>query len=86
MYGRGTYFADNPEKSDNYTSPPIHYMFVCNVALGEQEVLTQVNNGKLGPAKGYHSIYGKANQGGIYEYIIDRYGQAKPVYLITYTK
>ena len=60
-------------------------MFICNVALGEQEVLNASNNAKTGPSKGYHSIKGTANNAGRHEYIIERWGQAKPVYLITYT-
>jgi len=57
-------------------------MFLVNVALGKQEVMNATDRTRLGPAKGYHSILGKhATQ---LEYIIDRWGQAKPLYLITY--
>jgi hypothetical protein len=59
-------------------------MFIVQVALGKQEVLNVAENNKLGPSKGYHSILGRA--GGHTEYIIERWGQAKPIYLITYTK
>jgi hypothetical protein len=59
-------------------------MFIVRVALGKQEVLNVASNNKLGPSKGYHSILGIA--GNHTEYIIERWGQAKPIYLITYTK
>lgn len=39
-------------------------------------------NNKTGPSKGYHSILGVA--GSAVEYIIDRWGQAKPLCLIVY--
>ena len=58
-------------------------MFIVNVALGRQEELKSAANNKLGPEKGYHSIYGIA--GSAKEYIIDRWGQAKPLYLIEYS-
>jgi hypothetical protein len=57
-------------------------MLIVNVALGKQEVLKVAANNKLGPSVGYHSILGQA--GAVNEYIVDRWGQARPVYLITY--
>ena len=56
---------------------------MVKVALGKQEVLKNSANNKLGPSKGYHSILGQA--GGHNEYIIERWGQARPMYLITYS-
>lgn len=85
MYGRGAYFADTPVKSHDYTQPNANgcrHMFIVCVALGNQEHLTAATNEKLGPSKGFHSILGTA--GKVNEYIIDRWGQAKPVLLITY--
>jgi len=82
MYGKGAYFADDPSKSDNYTNPPLRYMFIVNVALGKQEVLTKSDNSRSGPKAGYHSILGQAGKHN--EYIVDRWGQAKPMFLITY--
>lgn len=84
-YGRGVYFADTPVKSHDYTSPNAQgcrYMFVVMVALGVQEHLTAAANNKLGPKPGCHSILGTA--GKVREYIIERWGQAKPILLITY--
>lgn len=61
MYGKGAYFADVPSKSHDYTGDgPLRYMFLVNIALGKQEVLTAADNKKLGPGKGYHSILGTA--------------------------
>lgn len=57
-------------------------MFIVNVALGKQEHLTKADNNKTGPNIGFHSILGTA--GSAKEYIIDRMGQAKLLYLITY--
>jgi DNA polymerase II small subunit/DNA polymerase delta subunit B len=64
-YGRGAYFADVPEKSDDYTErndDGVKQMFIVKVALGTQEVLTSAANNKLGPSKGYHSILGQAGK------------------------
>ena len=85
MYGRGAYFADIPTKSHDYAPPNAvgcRFMFVVKVALGKQEHLTAANNAKLGPDPGYHSLLGTA--GKVSEYIIERWGQAKPMLLITY--
>ena len=57
-------------------------MFLVNIALGKQEVLKAADNNKSGPKAGYHSILGQA--GSHNEYIVDRWGQAKPLFLITY--
>lgn len=54
------------------------------VALGKQETLTVESNKRLGPGKGFHSILGTGRPNK--EYIIERWGQAKPLYLITYKK
>ncbi len=43
-------------------------MFVVEVALGNQEVLKQAENNKLGPKPGFHSILGQA--GNHTEYIL----------------
>ena len=84
VYGRGAYFADDPEKSHAYTGTgPTRYMFICNVALGKQEELKNSANNKTGPTRGFHSIYGNSANSPK-EYIIDRWGQAKPLYLIVY--
>ena len=34
------------------------YMFIVKVALGKQEEIKKEENKKLGPSKGFHSIYG----------------------------
>ena len=83
MYGRGAYFAEDPAKSHGYTgSGPDRHMFIVNVALGNQQRMPAAANNKTGPSKGYHSILGVA--GSAVEYIIDRWGQAKPLCLIVY--
>lgn len=83
MYGRGAYFAEDPVKSNEYTgSGPDRHMFIVNVALGNQQRMQSTDNNKTGPKKGCHSILGVA--GSAVEYIIDRWGQAKPLWLIVY--
>lgn len=76
-----------PGKSHQYTSPcpsfgNHHCMFICKVLLGKQEILNASNQKKIGPSIGYHSLWGKAGKHN--EYIIERFGQAKPLYLIQY--
>jgi hypothetical protein len=58
-------------------------MFIVNVALGKQEILNATVSAKTGPSKGFHSIHGMAPTCPN-EYIIDRWGQAKPMFLIVY--
>lgn len=82
MYGTGIYFFGDPSKSHDYTTSPERYMYVCDVDLGKQEVLDAANSNKMGPTKGYHSILGRT--GISYRYVVSRFGQAKPKYLITY--
>lgn len=58
-------------------------MLILDVALGNKEVMTESNTQKQGPAKGFHSIYVTARAPNM-EYIVDRWGQARPVAIIKY--
>lgn len=58
-------------------------MFVCWVALGKQEQI-EINHDKKGPEPGYHSVLGRKSPTDHWEYIVNRTGQGRPIYLITY--
>ncbi len=85
--GRGAYFADNPQKSHNYTSPESsnkpRVMYYTKVLLGIPWILTAANNSLISAPIGFHSVIGKHSP--LTEYIIYRYGQALPYLKITYT-
>jgi hypothetical protein len=58
-------------RSHEFTSPDSEgnrYMFIVKVALGNQEVINLECKEKLGPSKGFHSIYGTGRS--YKEYII----------------
>ena len=81
--GHGAYFADNPQKSHDYTgtSNP-RVMYYNKVLLGTPWVLTGAEKLVSAPI-GYHSVIGRHSN--LHEYIIYRYGQALPFLKITYT-
>jgi len=85
--GRGAYFADNPQKSHDYTSSDSsnkpRVMYYTKVVLGKPCTLTAANTSLVAAPKGYHSVIGKHSA--LTEYIIYRYGQALPYLKITYT-
>ena len=85
QYRRGAYIADDPTHSHSYTGSDVteRYMLIVKVALGKQEHLNAPANNKNGPQPGYHSILGTKNPAK-HEYIIERWGQAQPLYLIKY--
>ncbi|CAF4941334.1 unnamed protein product, partial [Rotaria sp. Silwood1] len=85
-WGHGAYFADDPRKSHKYTNPPAsdgsHVMFYNKVLLGEESIYTEVDNSLVSAPKGYHSVRGTKFE--YKEYIVYRYGQARPYLKITY--
>lgn len=83
--GHGAYFADNPQKSHNYTdssTPNQRVMFYNKVVLGNPSTLTAANNALVCAPKGFHSVIGRHSH--LTEYIIYRYGQALPHLKIIY--
>ena len=83
--GHGAYFADNPQKSNNYTGPDAQnhrVMFYNKVVLGKPSILTAANNALVSAPQGFHSVMGKHSN--LTEYIIYRYGQALPYLKIIY--
>ncbi len=87
MYGSGAYFADDPKKSHSYTQPNPNknnerIMFICNVILGKEQILNKASNNRHAPDIGFDSVIGKA--GSATEYIVYKYGQAKPLFRVHY--
>lgn len=84
-WGHGAYFADDVRKSHNYTDnkTSTRVIFWVKVLLGNQEILNQPNQSLVSPSKGYHSVKGTAFT--YSEYIVYRYGQAKPYMKISYS-
>lgn len=83
--GHGAYFADNPQKSHNYTAADAqnqHVMFYNKVVLGNPSILTAANNALVSAPQGFHSVIGRHSH--LHEYIIYRYGQALPYLKIIY--
>ncbi len=84
--GHGSYFADNPRKSHNYTVPdPLtqtRVMFYAKVLLGNVSVQKTANGALVSAPLGYHSVIGKMPD--FTEYIIYRCGQALPYLKIVY--
>jgi len=84
-WGFGMYFAQDPMKSDKYTEKNgVKGMFLCSVILGKTQVLEEPRRGRISPDVGYHSVTGFGFS--FPEYIVYRYGQAKPLYYITYSE
>jgi hypothetical protein len=88
LYGRGAYFADDPQKSHGYTDPDLtnnntRVMYYNKVLLGKPSILTATDSSLVSAPKGFHSVIGKHNP--LTEYIIYRYGQALPYLKIIYT-
>ena len=86
LSGHGAYFADNPQKSHQYTNADINnqtrVIFYSKVLLGIPSV-QNTDDPKLtsAPIK-CHSVQGTGEQHE--EYIVYRYGQALPYLKITY--
>eukprot|EP00667_Euglena_gracilis_P000144 EG_transcript_144 len=92
-FGRGAYFADDPSLSKTFSDG---HFFVCDVSLGRQDTRYHKNGGTptqspLGanffPQQGCHSLLGNILRLGSLranEYVVYRYGQALPKFLIVY--
>ncbi|CAF1264703.1 unnamed protein product [Rotaria sordida] len=85
-WGHGAYFADDTRKSHAYTNPPAsdgsRVIFYNKVLLGNESIYTAVDNSLVSAPKGYHSVTGTTFT--YKEYIVYRYGQARPYLKITY--
>ena len=99
MFGGGAYFADDPGLSMGYLdekknpSPVEGHMFVCNVILGNMDdshYRTPIHSSigaDFRPPLGVDSIKGRIWWGSILrqaEYIVYRFGQCKPTYLLVF--
>jgi len=84
-WGPGAYFADTVLKSHGFTdtNSTTKEILVCKVLLGKQHTMTAADTSMRHPPKGHHSILGTAFK--FNEYIIYRYGQAIPVFRVTYS-
>ncbi len=67
--GRGIYFADNPNKSKNYSGGS-SYMFIADVATGNKKVESGSNNGLSPDDPVYHSMHGINSFGGMDEFVV----------------
>ena len=85
LYGAGAYFADEAKKSHDYTEPTAssRYIFWVKVLLGKEEIVTSHQPKKTAPSVGYHSVRAEFPSRPK-EFIVYRYGQAKPFVLIQY--
>ncbi len=98
MFGGGAYFADDPGLSMTYLDEkknPIEegHMFVCSVILGNMDdshfrnpISSALGQG-FRPPLGVDSIKGRCVFGSILrqaEYIVYRFGQCKPTYLLVF--
>jgi hypothetical protein len=95
MFGGGAYFADDPGLSMSYldTGSTEGHMFVCNVILGNMDdshfrnpISSALGQG-FRPQLGVDSIKGRCVIGSILrqaEYIVYRFGQCKPTYLLVF--
>lgn len=95
-FGRGAYFADDPNLSAVFApeSPSGHRaIFICEVLLGTQldESGTPISTPKgpeFFPPVGYDSVKGRIVKGGTLremEYIVYRFRQARPKYLLKFS-
>ena len=97
-FGRGAYFADDPNLSVSFTKAPPgggpRSIFVCSVLLGRVDdrsanPISQPMGADFYPGAGFNSVKGRIQHGAPptlreMEYIVYRYGQAKPRYLIRF--
>ena len=84
LFGHGAYFADDPNKSNGYADKEangMRHMFLCKVLLGKEQKIEGTKKALVCSEKGYNSIVGYVNAN---EYIVYRYGQAKPLILVEY--
>jgi len=76
LYGRGIYFADDPQKSLNYTGGHMKVLFIADVSLGN---IYQSRNYIKAPPSGYNSVLG---EGAFKEYIVYNTWQQSIRYLV----
>jgi poly [ADP-ribose] polymerase len=75
MFGDGCYFASSSSKSINYCdvkgsywaqgNNKTGYLFLCDVAFGNQKMATGSHYYNSNNIKPYHSVWAKAGQGGV---------------------
>mmetsp|Transcript_34674 Transcript_34674/g.72727 ORF Transcript_34674/g.72727 Transcript_34674/m.72727 type:complete len:1069 (-) Transcript_34674:659-3865(-) len=97
-FGRGAYFADDPNLSVAFTKAPAgggpRSFFICSVILGrvDDRSATPIDKpmgADFYPVVGCNSVMGRIKYGAPpvvreTEYIVYRYGQAKPRYLLRF--
>ena len=59
-------------------------MLINKVVVGKAEIMQNTDENKKGPSVGYHSVIGKKTATAFNEYVIDRWGQARPLILVKY--
>jgi hypothetical protein len=86
-FGRAAYFAPIPAMSHDFTDGPRRYIFVCRVLLGKQ-ALIQPGQPHYHVPPGVHSAVGREPHWFSHQdqFMIYRYGQAIPLYMIQYSK
>jgi len=95
FFGRGAYFADDPNLSVSFTGGTNpRTLFVCSVLLGKVQDLSDTpiatpKGPTFFPDVGNHSVKGRIMYGTPptirqMEYIVYRYGQAKPKYMLRF--
>ncbi|CAF1493205.1 unnamed protein product [Didymodactylos carnosus] len=86
-WGHGSYFADTPIKSHEYTAKSskdhTRTIYYNKVLLGKQFKMDEIDQHLAAAPKDYHSIHGTVFK--FDEYVVYRYGQALPYIKITYT-
>ncbi|CAF3353058.1 unnamed protein product [Rotaria sp. Silwood1] len=86
-WGHGAYFADDTRKSHNYTNPDAtdgsRVIFYNKVLLGNESIYSTADSSLVSAPIGYHSVQGTKFT--YKEYIVYRYGQARPYLKIIYT-
>eukprot|EP00039_Didymoeca_costata_P007564 m.101228 g.101228 ORF g.101228 m.101228 type:complete len:1595 (+) comp13736_c2_seq2:1510-6294(+) len=94
MYGAGIYFADQANKSDQYTTADRnghHHMFLSRVTMGGYPGVNSTGNGKritplINNSKIHRYTSTHGTNGMHHEYIVFEKDQAYPEYLITYKR
>jgi hypothetical protein len=74
-WGRGAYFADDPNKSHEYVGKEKEkYMFLCKVILGRQNVLIAYDITLHAAGKDFDSVFADIPPPNYKEYIVYKYG------------